>query len=414
MISILQQTVSENRTLFLVLLGAFMVRMAAGLLLVDLEEAYYWEYGEIAKNLNTGKGYSLYHFDGGVPTIKYSEGSSPAPSAFMPPGYVVVIWAFLQIEDPVMRNLLLMTLQSFFGVIVVLLVFKLTYKYFDPRAAFLASLIAGFLPEFVYASTSFTPTVFFHLGIMALILSTYEFCSSPTKGQIIMIAFLSSSLIYLRPESLLYIFFLIAFLGWKVGSRRALLISSIIALTLLPWQVRNFLVFDSFVPITTSSGLNLFRGNNDVQVGAWFDQNVTREIREINQDYQFEVNLNKLYLRHALNFMVEHPQKLISNLAYKFHSFWIWSPDDERSQHPLYFIPWLFLLLGSILGLRQLQPRKYTIVFGYLAACTIVALIFFVLPRYQTMMKIASVPFAAVGLSYLYSWLRLKLAKIRN
>jgi len=405
---------TKSHFILLVLACAFVARVVAGLLLVDLNGSYYWEYGETAKNLNAGKGYSLYHFERETPSIKYDPESSPVPSAFMPPGYVVVIYLFLQIGGSGFRNTSLIIFQSVVGVVVVWTLYKLTSKYFDSKSAPFAAIIAAFLPEFVFACTSFTPTVLFHLGIVTLILMGYEVDLSTTNLRLFFIGVLSSSLIMLRSETLLFVVILIIIAGMKFGKRHSLTMGTVVVFSLLPWQARNYVTFDSPIPLTTSSGLNLFRGNNNNEIGAWSDEYIVKEARKIPHDQYYEVALNKLYSRRALEFIVKEPERVVKNFGNKLYSFWIRNSDDERSDHPLYFVPWLVLLGLGLLGFLRTPLYLHLPSVAYLASCTIIVLVFFALPRHQTMMKIAIVPFAAVGLSYLYSWLRLKLAKNRN
>ena len=52
-------------------------------------------------------------------------------------------------------------------------------------------------------------------------------------------------------------------------SLRYLSLSAIVAIAILaPWTIRNYIVFDRFVPISTNGGFNFWRGNNDVTTGS--------------------------------------------------------------------------------------------------------------------------------------------------
>ena len=53
-----------------------------------------WEYGTIAKNLANDKGYSFYYFVGNDIKSEYNSSKSPAPSAYMAPGYVLTLYLF--------------------------------------------------------------------------------------------------------------------------------------------------------------------------------------------------------------------------------------------------------------------------------------------------------------------------------
>jgi hypothetical protein len=59
-------------------------------------------------------------------------------------------------------------------------------------------------------------------------------------------------------------------------------------------------------------------------------------------------------------------------------------------------------MLLSVLGIvRSNAWVAHKPLFFYLCSTTVVAAIFFTLPRYQTTMKVALIPFAGAALSYL-------------
>ena len=68
----------------------------------------------------------------------------------------------------------------------------------------------------------------------------------------------------LTRETVLYFLPVAAlWLAWrrKGGARRAAWLLAAAALVVVPWTVRNWLVFDAFVPVSTSGALNLWQGN---------------------------------------------------------------------------------------------------------------------------------------------------------
>jgi hypothetical protein len=81
----------------------------------------------------------------------------------------------------------------------------------------------------------------------------------------------------LTRETVLYFLPVAAlWLAWRRagGVRRAVLLLAVSALVVLPWTLRNWKVFDTFVPVSTSGALNLWQGNTrlsreDVYVEYW-------------------------------------------------------------------------------------------------------------------------------------------------
>lgn len=76
-------------------------------------------------------------------------------------------------------------------------------------------------------------------------------------------------------ETLLAALFGLALIG-QMGWRRMLGFgvpaAMIAALVMLPWWVRNWIVFGAFVPLTTAGGVSLWIGNNPDATGSWMPQ----------------------------------------------------------------------------------------------------------------------------------------------
>ena len=58
------QTIRQRRIIGILCVLAVIVRVLFCVIFVDLNRDDYWEYGEIAKNIKHGKGYSLWWYDG--------------------------------------------------------------------------------------------------------------------------------------------------------------------------------------------------------------------------------------------------------------------------------------------------------------------------------------------------------------
>ena len=115
----------DRKILYIMALGLFL-RLAM-LFAVDLHSENYWEYGEIAKNLLSGRGYSLFYVHQNSIELKFSQDNIPQQTAYMPPIYVLFLLSFLMMKQIILRNILLIATQSFLGTGIILLL----YKYFQ-------------------------------------------------------------------------------------------------------------------------------------------------------------------------------------------------------------------------------------------------------------------------------------------
>jgi len=395
-------TAGERKQLVVFIILCVLLREAYVLLFVDLSSDYYWEYGEIAKNIHAGKGYSLFYFDGKGMALRFNPSASPAPSAYMPPGYVVYLFPFFYVEDVMLRNVMILFSQIGISTLGMLACYVFTRRFFSPRASLYAAAISALLPEFIYVTSSFTPTVLFHLGVIVLFYRLYDLKRDFHVKDCVLTGVICAALIYLRSEVVLFVAIVVVYLARKSNLKTAASVAFVVMLFLLPWQVRNYSVFDQWVPLTTNFGLNFFRGHSDAGYGDRAEGYLSAEAPKIAYDSQLEIELNKLYLRTAREVIVADPGREVGNSLVKLMNFWIWNPDDERATNPLYFIPWLAMLILAVVGMVHTSAwRMHMLPLLFVACSTLIAILFFALPRYQTMMKIVLVPFVAVGIEVL-------------
>jgi hypothetical protein len=134
---------------------------------------------------------------------------------------------------------------------------------FGERASLAAAGIAALYPELVWfashfwAETVFTVLLWWAIERLLAADGTSSVKAAAASG-------LLWGLAILTRETVLYFLPVAAFwLAWRRagGTRRAAWLLGISVLTVLPWTLRNWLVFDAFVPVSTAGALNLWQGN---------------------------------------------------------------------------------------------------------------------------------------------------------
>jgi len=136
-------------------------------------------------------------------------------------------------------------------------------RVFGDRAGLVAAGVAAFYPELVwFASHFWAETVFAVLLWWAM----ERLLAADGEGGAK--AALASGLLWglaiLTRETVLYFLpFAALWLAWRRagGARRAAVLLAGAVLVVLPWTIRNWVVFDAFVPVSTSGALNLWQGN---------------------------------------------------------------------------------------------------------------------------------------------------------
>ncbi len=391
----LLQSIPRRVVVLLVLAGC--VRLIVAFAFVDLGNKQYWEYGEVARNILDGRGYSLFYFVDNRLEHVYDPAVTPFPSAYMSPGYVAFLLPFLAISQDAARNLSLIFVQTCLSLLSMLLLYGFTAKAFSERTAAIALTLAAFLPDFVYAAVSFTPTVMFHCSLLGLMIVLSDETLFPPGKRVLVLSLLFGVLSYLRFEVLLFV--ALALLVLLAGGRwrEILAVTAIVILLLCPWVIRSSLALNAFVPTGTGFGLNLYRGNNPDEIGSWGAAGFSEKIVALPRDRSFEVSLSRLYVSEVVSYVRDQPGRAVLELPVKLYQLWVFSPVGNRSPMISQITSWLLLILFLVGFFSRLSWQQYRYLYLFLLFSTVIALIFFTLPRHQTMMRIAVLPFAACG-----------------
>ncbi|MBS4034063.1 MAG: glycosyltransferase family 39 protein [Ignavibacterium sp.] len=395
---------STQRYFLLLLASAFILRVLFSFYQVFNETIDTYEYGAIAQNLVQGKGYSLFYNDEGQVGFKFKASAHTYQSAWMPPLYVYFLVPFYLVESDSLRLFLIFLTQSFLSILTIFFLYRLTEKTFNQASAIIASCIYAFLPEFIFASAIIGPTIFYHL--LSVLIIYYLLLLKRNEGllNVATIGLLFGAILLLRSELLLFILIIISLKVYRKKYKNALIILLLTFLSILPWQIRNYLVFDKVILSTTSAGLNFYRGHNQFKIGDWKDPYTENEIKKIIKYDNYELKANSLYFSEAIKSIKQNPFQEIKNSVIKISQLWIFNIDNKHLRNPLYIFPWLLILVFALTGLiKYYDWNRYEEFYLFLISTTIVAVLFFVIPRYQTMFKIIILPFAAHSVIYYYN-----------
>jgi len=363
----------------------------------------YYEYGAIAENIHNGNGYSLFYYNNDKLEIGSYENIAPYKSAFMPPGYTFIVYLFYFLNDLETRNYLILIFQILLSLLVVFVIYLLTKEIFNFTSALIAAAVAAALPEFIYTSCLPGTTIFFHLGIVIILLLLYRLkYTVNSKIYLVQIGIAFGILILFRSEVIFLLLLVLIYLSTKRQFKQITIIALTSFIIIIPWGIRNFLVFNEFIPLTTSAGLNFYRGHNPYAIGVWADEEIVEKLIQFKADPNFEFQMNELYLQKGFENIIKDPFQELKYVFTKLFHLWIFNPQDKRTTSIYYIVPWfviLGLLIISLNNSNNWPGRNYLYLF--LLYFHIVVILFFCLPRYQTMMKIMIIPFASEGLRLL-------------
>jgi 4-amino-4-deoxy-L-arabinose transferase-like glycosyltransferase len=410
----LKLVLKTKRIILIIFLVTLALRLAVLLFYSKQQDTNYWEYGPLAGNMIAGNGYALfYKAEFYTPSLISPESplidAEPYPSAYMMPGYP----SFLALMFVVFGNkpdIAIFLVQALITAFTTIYIYKITLSFASERTALLTAAIYIFLPEMIYTTVSIGPTVFVHFLLVFLFyrlskkgIDDYSFQDLLTIGLIM------SALLYLRPATIMFVIIIIVYFLFKRYYKQALAMIIVITSLLLPWTIRNYFVFDRFVPFTTSSGLNVYRGHNPYYPGFWQDDKTEQRILKFADSVNYEVKMSDLFMNLSIREIKEHPVKEFFTSFEKLIYLWGYYPYDSRSLNPLYLAPWLFLLVFFAVSLwRKFDWEHKKYLYLFLISCSLTSMLFFALLRYQTIMKITVIPLAAQGLVIIWNLLKKK------
>jgi len=389
----------EKRIFFIIILGGFIARILFLVLFIDLSNVNYYEYGTIAENILSGNGYFY-------PFLENYDGA-PYPSAYMPPGYVLLLLPFFLIDEIFLRNAVFLIFQGLLSCIAIYLSFSLTKRFYGFSTAIIAAIISAFLPEFLFASSSLTPTIIYHILILTIFNLLYSLNNNFNKLTLVYLGISFSVLIYFRPEISLFALMYIIYLLIKKQFKATILFISVIVIFVLPWTIRNYMVFSRVIPFTTNAGLNFYRGNNADAIGNWNDSVIISRLDEVKYQKDFEIRMNEIYFNRTFEMIEKNPTIILKNIMLKTFSLWIFNPSEKQVLSPFYLLPWFVILISAGYGIyKNPSWNQFKFIYLFLIFTQLVTMFFLVLPRYQTMMKISLIPFAAFGFISLYNLIK--------
>lgn len=346
------------------------------------------QYNEIAMSIAEGKGYAM----------KNGE-----PTAIRPPLYpffLAGIYVFIGNNIKIVQ-----ILQSCLLALVCIIIFYIGKNIFDLKTGYIASGVAAVYPMLIYPSYQLlSESLLIFLFSLSLL---FVLKSRDNQYFAILAGFLLSLSVLTKPTVLFTLpFFIIWIFREHVTQKRLAHTSTFFIaflMVFIPWTVRNYLIFHDFVPVSTSGGVAFFdshvlpvRGlgfSNQDQIPEWFDS------------IKNEASRNRFLTQHTLEYIINHPQKILSQTVLKVVMFFYpldgyWYPFSMGSRYnPFWATIFLFSLAGIFYANRKasgVQLLLWTMLSFFMTI-----IVFQGIPRYRLVLEPVFILFAASGLTYM-------------
>ncbi len=308
---------NKNNLFMLIILFGIIARIIWILIMPTYPETDFMWYFVKAKELAEGKGLlnSIY---------PYYIGRVGFPSAYRPIGYPGTLAIIFSVFGS--RIIVGKIFNLFLSILVMFFTYKLAKINFGEKIALLTLIFVAFLPlSIVYTSILGSEYLF----SAVLIISIYLFF---TKNNPYILGLLIGYLILIRPIGLFIPVVFIAYYMISKSSetlkqkiRYAAVFLIMIAVTVSPWLIRNYLIFGKPV-FATSGGLVLYINNNTYATGTWKDpfKYPNSPILKYRTDNGFdEMAINETSKKLAIDWIKANPVKFLKFGCRRiYYSYW--------------------------------------------------------------------------------------------
>ncbi len=320
-------------------------------------------YFNLAENMLNGHGYTY---------------TGRFPTAFRMPGYPLFLAIVFRLTD--YSLIFVRILQAILGTLTIIPVLRIGNRVGGSMLSLIAGIGFAFHPiliymvGWVYSETLYIFVLWLSFWFLIKFVDTWQRSIGILAG----FGFGIASLI--RPEVLVFplfmsvLLFLFQRFDW-ITVKRLAIVQGAALLVILPWSIRSSMVFNTWIPLTTSAGLNFHAGNNPQSDGgsAW----------TFHSGDLPEPTADRMLLKESLHWIRENPQqafRLIPKKIYKFSS----PIEFETQSNPfselsviINAIYWSFLVI-ALFGLWVYQHRMPTMIIGALVLWYLIdAIVFF-------------------------------------
>tara|TARA_B100000029_G_scaffold515027_1_gene620161 strand:+ start:1335 stop:2624 length:1290 start_codon:yes stop_codon:yes gene_type:complete len=337
------------------------------------------------------------------------------PNLWMPPlyAYYLYIFSFFGLENNNYVLLILLT-QVFIASISVVVFYKINKLFFSKKISFYSSLLFSLIPIHIYASSQISSITLQIFSYMLFIYLFFQIGREKKFSSIIIFSIVSGFILLLRSEfqaifvlSLIYLF-----IFFKVPLKKVLLIFLISLITISPYLIRNYIIFEK-ITLAETFGYNLWKGNHpyamrnslvegyefpvDLSETTNLNENMKQQspeiidgfivLQAIPKDKNYRLKFNKFFLNQAIDNIKNEPYSYLVFFFKKVASFLLINlkSSDPNYFNPLHYIPVLVLGVTSLIGIGLSNKKSREINYLILIFFSLVFIFSTVsiLPRYK-------------------------------
>lgn len=382
-----------RRTLVLIVLFALCVRILLALVLGENIREISGTYDQIAYDQLAQRVVSGHGFSFGIDWYPFVHANQPTAFwSFLYTLYLSGVYAVFGHHPLVARLIqILISSLSFW------LIYRLGRRLFDSTVGLVAAGLAACYAYLILFNASLMTQSFYILAVLASLELALALVEKSTWQRWALLGIVVGLGVLLRQSLLLFAPLLFGWIWWASSSssrgtfspRKTLrgigIAVAIIAMCVLPWTLRNYLVFNDFLLLNSNSGYWFYSSNNPGQ-GTTFDSTYKAPIPEELKNLQ-EPAVDRVLLRDGIRFIIADPVRiaLLSINRVKDY-FWLFptessSPISNWSRLFSFGLYLPFMLYGIYLSRERW--RMCLPLYLYVAFDAFFCLISWSAPRYR-------------------------------
>lgn len=355
-------------------------------------------YDALARRLLAGEGYSF-------PEKWYPFTPADTPTAhwsFTYPLYLAGVYGLAGYHPLVAR--LLQAVVG--GALICWLVYRIGRRVASEEVGLAAAALAAVYGYFIYYNAALMTETFFIVFVLWALYLGIELKEKPTLARWLWLGLALGMAGLLRQTVLLFVPFLFLWLFWEVRKPPAqkwnvLLPIGVIVLLILPWTIRNYLVYDQLLPLNSNAGYAFYASNNPNLATDWSNEEVVVPV-PLELAGQNEAELNQALTRMGMELILADPTRYLLLTLDKTREYFKFWPSSESSpisnlNRVLSFGLYLpFMLLGLFLSLPRW--RDFLPLYLFIVIHTGIHLLTWPAPRYRLPVDAVSMIFAGLAL----------------
>jgi 4-amino-4-deoxy-L-arabinose transferase-like glycosyltransferase len=240
-------------------------------------------------------------------------------TTYRPPGYPFFLAPFRLLGFDVVG---LRILNYFTLGLCIFVLYKMLHEHFSYLAGLLGAFLVVAYPIVFYTAGTLFPQTF---ASLLVVLTIYFYTRATEWNWDNILAGLMAGWLILTTPTFIFILFVMAGWSWIYQRNRKLIQ---VALTIVTaclvvgiWSIRNYTIFNTFVFVTSNSGVNLLIGNseNTTPDGDWGIVDITNyEQRAAGLN---EIQQDQYYRNQAINYILTHKLASLRMYFLKFLNF---------------------------------------------------------------------------------------------